>query len=87
MNSTERQGLDRFDLLGLWTDSRRCRHAHPHLHPHRYTHTHQYDELSRFVREEVDSHLKEHQRLEAKHAELSQQWDRLIRVWLWLTGS
>lgn len=40
----------------------------------------QYDELSRFVQEEVGRNLEKHQRLEAKHAELSREWDRLIRV-------
>lgn len=32
------------------------------------------------MREEVGRHLEEQRRLEAKHAELSLQWDRLIRV-------
>ncbi len=47
------------------------------IHPR---HNKQYDELSRFVREEVDRHLEEHQRLEAQHAELTAEWDRLLRV-------
>lgn len=46
---------------------------------HTTAHT-QYDELACFVREEVGRHLEEQRRLEAKHAELSLQWERLARV-------